>query len=66
MQQTQNFFIEEITANRANRGEIAKISGRMLETLETIALGAKLDRLPQFNKGEVDNVIEHETGNGVK
>ncbi len=45
------FFREEITSARGQRGDVVKIAEQMLGTLETIAIGGRLDRPKQQGSG---------------
>ena len=47
------FFREEITSARGQRGDVVKIAEQMLGTLETIAIGGRLERPKQ--KGSAAN-----------
>lgn len=46
------FLREEVRAARDQRGAVVQISNRMLETLETIAIGGRLDRPRADDGGE--------------
>jgi len=46
------FLREEVRAARDQRGAVVQISNRMLETLETIAIGGRLERPQDFGGGD--------------
>ena len=51
-QEMNQFLREEIVSSRGQRGDVVKIAEQMLGTLETIAVGGRLDR-PQTNADPV-------------
>lgn len=42
--EASKFFREEIVSSRGQRGDVVKIAEQMLGTLETIAIGGRLER----------------------
>ena len=49
---TRVFLREELRDARERGRDVTKIAERMLETLETMAMGGKLQRLPEQQAGE--------------
>lgn len=48
------FLREEIRANRGERGNVVEISHRMMEAMETMVLGGKMDRLNSVENNSKD------------
>lgn len=51
----KSFLREELRDARERGRDVTKIAERMLETLETMAMGGKLERLPDRQQGPVEN-----------
>ena len=51
----RNFLREEVVEARKLRGDVKALADRTLETLETLALGGKIERLNEAPKGQGDN-----------
>ncbi|MEO0669309.1 MAG: helix-turn-helix domain-containing protein [Pseudomonadota bacterium] len=52
------FLREEVRASRDQRGAVVQISNRMLETLETIAIGGRLERSSKTAQNSTDIATE--------
>ncbi len=59
----KGFLREELRDARDGRKDVTKIAERMLEAMETMALGAKLERLPE-NQNTVQPYIRPVDGGG--
>ena len=66
LKEDRNFLREEVREARTLKGDVKEIANRTLETLETIALGGKLEHLPEAPRKEGDNPSKDESRDGVE
>ncbi len=61
----KGFLREELRDAREGRNDVTKIAERMLEALETMALGGKLDRLPDKHTNNQASLSTKEKGGDI-